>query len=586
MTQARGEADRTSVDGVARTVAGRLEEMARLAERAGVAAIASQASELAGRLVQGHFFVACVGQFKRGKSTLLNALLEQPILPTGVVPITTAVTVLRYGPAFRARVRFLDGRQQEIDPARLGDYVSEARNPENGLGVSAVEVTVPSPLLASGMCLVDTPGLGSVYAANSAATLAFVPQIDAALVVLGTDPPISGEELALVEAMGKQVDHLIFVLNKADRVREAESREAAAFARRVIAKRLDRDIDDLYRVSATERLAGRTSRDWPALTRALGDLAARSSTVLDAAAARGLARVGEGLLRDLGEQREALTRPVEESERRLNALRHAMGEAEHAMRELSARLRVEQVALSTRFDELRAAFLEHGLPDARDELAAGAMAGLPRRGPVYRESLFDLAHDIAKRRVTTWARETEPKAEALYRATTGRFVELANAFVRRLSQGTSDGIALKQEDFSVERGFREDTHFFFTSMMSLASPGFWTSALDWVRPRRFLIASAIRQTGAYLERLMTTNSARAEHDLTARVEESQRRLVAEIRTRLSVLIASVERALTSARTHQAAGADAVQARLTEIDTLAAHTRDLMNGLGLRQASTG
>ncbi len=47
---------------------------------------------------------------------------------------------------------------------------------------------IPAPLLASGMCLVGTPSLGSVFAANDAVTRGFVPQVDAALVVIGAHP--------------------------------------------------------------------------------------------------------------------------------------------------------------------------------------------------------------------------------------------------------------------------------------------------------------------------------------------------------------------------------------------------------------
>jgi predicted GTPase len=568
------EFDTPQIEGTVHETAERLEALAALAERAGAEGIVDQASEMAERLALGRFFVACVGQFKRGKSTLLNALLERSILPTGVVPITTAVTVLRYGRTLTARVRFSDGRRADIDPERLAEYVSEAQNPENEKGVTAVDVTVPSALLASGMCLVDTPGLGSVFAANSAATRAFVPQIDAALVVLGTDPPISGEELALVEAVGAQVDHLLFILNKCDRVDEAESREAAAFTRRVIATRLDRDVDEIHRVSATERVAGRITWDWARLEEALKDLAGRSAAVLDAAATRGLSRIGHALLGDLDEQRDALTRPIQESERRLARLRQAIVDAEYAMRELSARLRVEQVALSSRFASLREAFLASEAVLARSELADAVRAAPVRRGPTCRANAIDVAQEIAKRRVTAWAQEIEPKAEALYRATTGRFVELANDFVARLSHGASDGLALRQEDFIVERGFRADAHFFFTSMMAHSSPGFWAWVLDWIRPHRLLVASAIRQATRYLERLMTTNSARVANDLTARVDESQRRLESEIHARLSVLLTTAERALAWARAQQAAGAEAVTARLAEI----ARLREQVEGL--------
>ena len=83
--------------------------------------------------------MACVGQFKRGKSTLLNALVGQSVLPVGVVPVTAVVTVLRFGDPLRARVRLHSGEWKDIDPARVREFVSESENPENAKGVAAVD---------------------------------------------------------------------------------------------------------------------------------------------------------------------------------------------------------------------------------------------------------------------------------------------------------------------------------------------------------------------------------------------------------------------------------------------------------------
>jgi hypothetical protein len=65
--------------------------------------------------------------------------------------------------------------------------------------VAAVEIFHPAHWLSKGVCLVDTPGLGSVFLGNTEETRAFVPHVDAALVVLGVDPPIGADELVLVE---------------------------------------------------------------------------------------------------------------------------------------------------------------------------------------------------------------------------------------------------------------------------------------------------------------------------------------------------------------------------------------------------
>ncbi|MCX6543459.1 MAG: dynamin family protein [Acidobacteria bacterium] len=298
-----------------------LRVIAESASNTGAESIANEAAALADRLAEGRFFVACVGQFKRGKSTLLNALIGQPLLPTGVVPMTSAVTVLRYGAELTTRVQLLDGTSHLIDAALISDFVTEARNPGNAKRVAAVELCVPSPLLALGLCLIDTPGLGSVFAASTEVTRAFAPQIDAALVVLGADPPVSADELALVEEMGSRLDPLLIVLNKADKGPAGDLQEAADFAQSVITRRLGREIGPPLLVSAAERLAGSCSRDWTELEDQLRALAGRSSDLLAAAALRGAARLARELLRDIDEQRTALTKPLADSERRLSHLR-------------------------------------------------------------------------------------------------------------------------------------------------------------------------------------------------------------------------------------------------------------------------
>src|ERR1035438_9050536 len=143
-----------------------LGQLVSVAEELGEGAIAADVRQLVARINEGRFFVACVGQFKRGKSTLLGALVGEPILPMGVVPVTAVPTVLRYGNQRTARV-LIGETWRTIPPDDLPLYVSEELNPENSKQVSGAEVFLPSPLLASGMCLVDTPGIGSVFAGNT-----------------------------------------------------------------------------------------------------------------------------------------------------------------------------------------------------------------------------------------------------------------------------------------------------------------------------------------------------------------------------------------------------------------------------------
>jgi Dynamin family len=194
-----------SQDSVAQSADARaLGRLARVAGELGEGSISADVRQLVARINEGRFFVACIGQFKRGKSTLLDALVGEPILPTGVVPVTAVPTVLRYGKQRTARV-LIGEKWRTIRPDELPQFVSEECNPENSKHIAGVEVFLPSPLLASGMCLVDTPGIGSVFSGNTETTKDFIPQVDAAILVVGADPPISGEELALIQAVAANV---------------------------------------------------------------------------------------------------------------------------------------------------------------------------------------------------------------------------------------------------------------------------------------------------------------------------------------------------------------------------------------------
>lgn len=554
-----------------------LQTLSRLAIEIGSPALAVEADSLAERMAERRFYVACVGQFKRGKSTLVNALVGEPILPTGVVPITAAVTVVRYGERLAARVRFAARDWEDCDPHNLATYVSEEQNPGNEKGVTGVEVFVPSPLLESGMCLVDTPGIGSVFEANTATTRAFVPHIDAALVVLGTDPPISGEELALVENVARYVEGLIFILNKADRQSDNERVEAVRFTERVLVESLGRPGGAILEVSAADRLIGTgPPRDWPALVEALESLARQSGADLVAKAERrGVTALFQRLLHELDEQYAALVRPIAESEALVEALRRAVGEAERALEDLGHRLTAAQERLGHRFTEERDRFFSRGHPDALRELHTAIRAERVR-GPALRDRAVDHAIDVMKRWLERWRQEQEPKVEMLYRDAVGRFVEMVNQV--RDTLATVPGLE-GLPPLGAEVGFKAKSHFHYTEMLTVApsSVGNWLLDLVSLRTRR--LRTVERDAGRYLERLLEVNSARIKNDFQERVVENRRLLELELRSRLRELAGSAERALESAREAQTAGAQAVEAKLARIQALRSQVETLRRASG-------
>jgi GTP-binding protein EngB required for normal cell division len=544
-----------------------LRTLEALARDAGAEAIAVEAAALAERVSDGRFYMAVVGQFKRGKSTLINVLVGDPLLPAGVVPVTSVVTVVRHGPERAARIRAVDGVWCEVPVDALSGYVSEEANPENAKGVTGVEVFTPSPLLASGMCLVDTPGLGSVFTGGTEATRAFVPHIDAAIVVLGADPPISEDELELVEQVSRHVRQIIVVLNKADRVSDAERREAKAFTDRILTERLKRRAGPILEVSATERLAGADSREWPLLYERIVRLANDAgSTLVGAAERRGLALLADRLGHELDEMREALVRPISDSEKRIEMLRRCAEDAERAMNELGYLLTAEQDRLGKRFGERKDEFIRRTVGDARRELSEGARK-LSGHGTSLRGRAVSLAQEISRRWLDRWLAEEQPAAEALYREAAQRFVELANQFLERLAASGDPGIAGLATNIGPELGFRVKSRLYYTELWSYTSRSPLGWFIDLFRSRGALERAIDRGVGEYLERLLYTNATRIENDFNDRVLESRRRLEFEIRARLKEVYASAERALERARATHAAGEQAVEEEIERLDAL-------------------
>ena len=551
--------------------------LARIASDSGAELVARDAHALAARIRDGLFYVACVGQMKRGKSTLLNALIQDPVLPTGIVPVTTVLTILRHGAECAARVRFADGACHDVDRVKLGEYISEQGNPANEKGVAVVEVFSPSPLLASGMCLVDTPGIGSVFGSNTQTTRAFVPHVDAALVVLGADPPVSADELALVGEIATQCPDILFVLSKADKISGSDLQEAVAFTRRVLSQRLGKDTIPVYEISGTERLAGEGPvRSWPEFTRDLEALAQDSgSDLVRAAEARELAILSSRLRHHLAEERRALLRPVEESERRIQALRACVAEAERSLNDLAALFTAEHERLRRSFTERREQFLTCARPAAYRELDAAIRAAVPQRRWAERTAAIERADEIARRWLDRWLAEAQPAAESLYLEAIQRFVELANNFLARFAGSDDPALASLPQAVSPETGFRVRSRLYYTSMMTLTSRAPLDWILDLLRSRKQRIKAVERQAGEYLDRLLVVNANRIANDFDDRVLESRRHLQSEIRAALAGVAATAVRALGRAKQQRAQGTQAVHAEVERIHALTLRLESLV-----------
>lgn len=232
--------------------------------------------EIAQRYSQGKIHLAVLGQFKRGKSSLLNALLGAPLLPTAVIPLTSVPTYIRYSEHPYVHVSLGSNKAGDTisskNPAEiqqfLSMYVSEEANPNNSLHVEGVELYYDAEILKKGVVLIDTPGIGSTHRHNTEATLNFLPQCDAALFLMSADPPITEVELEFLKQVSTRVNKIFFILNKIDYLSPDELEEVQRFISRVIHDKAGiKEEIAIYPVSAKQGLEAKRSNDTTLLSK-------------------------------------------------------------------------------------------------------------------------------------------------------------------------------------------------------------------------------------------------------------------------------------------------------------------------------
>lgn len=293
--------------------------------------------ELHQRLMAGRFHLGVLGQFKRGKSTLINALMGAEILPTSVVPLTAIPTWISHASTGLARIEYTGERAAEEfasdSPEQirsvLTQYVTEPNNPHNRMGVARAQIFWPAPILRNSVVLIDTPGIGSTFEHNTETTRRFLPQCDACVFVTSADPPITQAELEFLNEIRGEVKYLFFMLNKADYLDVADREKSIAFLRQTLQEKLSFDSVTIFPVSAKDALRARTSNDTESWRQSGMDkvesylmnfLSQNKSSVLEQAVRRKVGNLLADVIFRLRVQHRALELPVEELNARLTIL--------------------------------------------------------------------------------------------------------------------------------------------------------------------------------------------------------------------------------------------------------------------------
>ena len=189
--------------------------------------------------------VAILGQFKAGKSSFINSLIGKDILPIGVIPVTTVITRLRYGPKEKAIITYFDGKASEIALDNVDEYISELKNQANKKNVEVVDIELPSLEAYNGLRFVDTPGLGSVFRYNTEMSEDWLPKVGCAIVTISSDRPLSENDLNLIRELMDYTPRVVLLLSKADLLSEEQQQQVVRFFKDTLKREFNKEFQIL-----------------------------------------------------------------------------------------------------------------------------------------------------------------------------------------------------------------------------------------------------------------------------------------------------------------------------------------------------
>ncbi|WP_037344220.1 dynamin family protein, partial [Ruminococcus sp. FC2018] len=241
-----------------------LEELLKLSDEINLVNTAKSLEETIAKTKDEHFEVAIVGEFKRGKSTLINAMLGQEVLPADVLPATATLNRVTYSTEPYVQVEYKNGSSERVDIGRLEDYVTKLtiESEERAETVKEATVYYDTEFCKKNVDIIDTPGLNDDEQMTSV-TLSILPKIDAAVFVISANSPFSQFEKEFLEKkmMTSDVGRIIFVVNCFGTFSQEDENKIVETVRSRIGK---------YVMEKAKKVMGEDSREFAVYKRKIG----------------------------------------------------------------------------------------------------------------------------------------------------------------------------------------------------------------------------------------------------------------------------------------------------------------------------
>jgi len=470
------------------------------------------------KLASNQLHLAVLGQMKRGKSSFINALMGAEILPTGVLPVTAVITEIKYGVVPEAVILYSTGAREQVDLGTLADYITESGNPGNKKQVASVELTYPSPFLESGIILIDTPGIGSTHAHNTRTTEGYLEQVDAGIVVLSVDPPITEVESYFIRNVKEEIPKLFFILNKVDAASVDEVSHISRFLEEELS-RLQIESPEIFRLSARRAMEGRGTP--PAAATSSGiEIFEQRLEEKDRVLVRSIALDALHIARTLkfaatiGVRAQSMS--LDELQLKGRAIDQLLEQTESEMHELQVLLRQHSADMIARVERDLTTHVEESVPVVRQHLKLFQAQHPQETGRALGVLLEGFLMEEIETVFRRWRIREDEVVQSLLDILSARFVNRANAILDRLQQAAGILFEIPVEPVKIHCPLRVESHLYYRVERVFHSLDSFFLALP-----RFLLRPIV--LGKMQERIwqfLDLNAGRIRYDYIERLQSS------------------------------------------------------------------
>jgi ribosome biogenesis GTPase A len=508
------------------------------------------------KLASNQLHLAVLGQMKRGKSSFINALMGADILPTGVLPVTAVITEIKYGVVPEAVILYSTGAREQVDLGTLADYITESGNPGNKRQVASVELAYPSPFLESGIILIDTPGIGSTRAHNTRTTEGYLEQVDAGIVVLSVDPPITEVESHFIRNVKEEIPKLFFVLNKIDAASVDEVSHISGFLEEELS-RLQIVSPEIFRLSALRALEGRGRPGVAATSSGIEIFEQRLRTFLleekDRVLVHSIALDALHIARTLkfaatiGARAQSMS--LDELHLKGRALDELLEQTESEMHELQVLLRQHSADIVSRVERDLTAHVKESVPVVRQHLQLFQSQHPKETGRAFGVLLESFLMGEIETVFRSWRIREDEVVQSLLDILSARFVNRANAILDRLQQASGVLFEIPVEPVMIHCPLRVESHLYFRVERVFHS----LDSFFLVLPRFLLRPVVLGKMQGRIWQFLDLNAGRIRYDYMERLQSSMAQFEKDLSAAATMLTECLRSALRSPRNNTQPG---------------------------------